>query len=247
MTRRRQTAVVTVPSTPVTAPRAAARELHDVRAALAHVRASDPVLARVMDLSIPFDLPERKTQSLFVALAEAIVYQQLHGKAAATIFARVCALCPRGVRGLTPERVLRAQDDELRGAGLSRAKLAALRDLAAKTRAREIPTLARARRMSDDEIVAQLSRVRGIGRWTAEMLLMFRLRRPDVLPADDFGVRKGFQLAYGKRDPPSRAQLVQHAERWRPYRTVGSWYMWRATELDPHDLRPARPVRSARS
>ncbi|MFN0244834.1 MAG: DNA-3-methyladenine glycosylase family protein [Planctomycetota bacterium] len=234
---------VTAPRARVTRESARARELHDVRAALAHVRASDPVLARVMDLSIPFELPEKPTQSMFVALAEAIVYQQLHGKAAATIFARVCALCPRGVRGLTPERVLLAQDDELRGAGLSRAKLAALRDLAAKTRANEIPTLARARRMSDDEIVAQLARVRGIGRWTAEMLLMFRLRRPDVLPADDFGVRKGFKVAYGKRDLPSRTQLVRHAERWRPYRTVGSWYMWRATELDPRDLRPVRSAR----
>lgn len=222
-----------------TAKRASARELGDIRAALAHVRASDAVLARVMDLSIPFDLPERKTQSMFVALAEAIVYQQLHGQAAATIFGRVCALCPRGVRGLTPERVLLAKDDELRGAGLSRAKTAALRDLAAKTHAREIPTLAEARRLSDDEVVARLTSVRGIGRWTAEMLLMFRLRRPDVLPADDFGVRKGFKVAYGKRDLPSRKQLEEHAERWRPYRTVASWYLWRAAELEL-DLRPRR-------
>jgi methylated-DNA-[protein]-cysteine S-methyltransferase len=202
----------------------------DPAMAAAHLRAADPALGRVIDAIGPCRLALRTTPSLFVALAEAIVYQQLTGKAAATIFARVCALFARPHEGPTADQILRASDEQLRGAGLSRAKLLALRYLARRARRGEIPTLAEVRGMGDDAIVERLTAVRGIGRWTAEMLLIFRLGRPDVLPADDYGVRKGFGLAFGKRALPSPREVQVHGARWRPYRTVASWYLWRAAE-----------------
>jgi 3-methyladenine DNA glycosylase/8-oxoguanine DNA glycosylase len=156
------------------------------------------------------------------------VFQQLNGKAAATIFARLCALFPHAA-GLTPERILRTPEERLRSVGLSGSKLLSLRDLASKTRAGEVPTLAEVRGMADQEIIDRLTSVRGIGQWTAEMLLMFRLGRPDVLPVDDFGIRKGFGIAFGKTDP-TRKDVEKRGERWRPYRTVASWYLWRATD-----------------
>ena len=203
----------------------------DLSRAAGELRAADPVLARVMDAVGPCRLELKNTQTMFGALSEAIVYQQLTGKAAATIHARVCASISPARRALTPRGVLAASDEALRGAGLSRAKTAALRDLAGKVEARAIPTLAAVRTMTDDEIVESLTTVRGIGRWTAEMLLMFRLGRPDVLPVDDYGVRKGFAVAYKKRDLPSAKELERHGENWRPWRTVASWYMWRVLEL----------------
>jgi O-6-methylguanine DNA methyltransferase len=202
----------------------------DSRAAVAHLQASDPVLARVIDDVGPFDLTLRKTSSIFAALAEAIVYQQLTGKAAATIFARVCALFPHRHGGPTAEQILRARDEALRGAGLSRSKLLSLRDLARKAAAGEIPTLAETHRMTDGAIVERLTEVRGIGRWTVEMLLIFRLGRPDVLPTDDYGIRKGFAIAFKKRELPARDDVAKRGERWRPYRTAASWYLWRAAE-----------------
>ena len=203
----------------------------DPRVAVAHVRASDAALARVIDAVGPFRMSLRRTPSLFGALAEAIVYQQLHGRAAATIFARLCALFPRGAEGLTAERLLRASDEQLRGAGLSRAKLLSLRDLARRVADGELPTLAEARRLEDDAIVERLTRVRGIGRWTVEMLLIFRLGRPDVLPVDDYGIRKGFAVACRKRELPAPRDVAKRGVRWKPYRTVASWYLWRAAEL----------------
>jgi methylated-DNA-[protein]-cysteine S-methyltransferase len=200
----------------------------DPRAAIAHLRAADPTLARLIDAVGPFRLDLRKTASVFGALSEAIVYQQLSGKAAATIYGRVCALFPR--RKPTPEGILRLSDAKLRGAGLSRAKVLALRDLAKRTTRGEVPTLAQVRRMPDDAIVERLTAVRGIGRWTAEMLLIFRLGRPDVFPVDDFGVRKGFALTFGKRTLPAPKDLEKIGARWRPYRTVASWYLWRALD-----------------
>jgi 3-methyladenine DNA glycosylase/8-oxoguanine DNA glycosylase len=170
----------------------------------------------------------QRTPSVFGALAEAIVFQQLNGKAAATIFARLCALFPHQ-QGLTPERILRASDEKLRSAGLSNNKLLSLRDLAQKTKTGEVPTLAEVQRMSDQEIIERLTSVRGIGQWTVEMLLMFRLGRPDVLPVDDFGVRKGFGIAFKKLEP-SKKDVEKRGERWRPYRTAASWYLWRATD-----------------
>ena len=132
---------------------------------------------------------------------------------------------------MRPQNILEATDEALRSAGLSRNKAEALRDLAAKTLDGTVPTLARLKRMSDEEIIEHLTAVRGIGRWTAEMLLMFRLGRPDVLPVGDYGVRKGFSLVYQPDEMPTPKQLADYGERWRPYRTVASWYMWRAVEL----------------
>lgn len=199
--------------------------------AVAHLRTADAALARVIDAVGPVRIELKNTRSLFSALAEAIVYQQLSGKAAATIYSRLCALFPAAKDGPTPRQILSASDARLRSAGVSRAKSAALRDLARHAEAGAIPSLAAARRMSDDEVVERLTRVRGIGRWTAEMLLIFRLGRGDVLPIHDYGVRKGFAVAYGKRKLPTPKALEKHGARWRPYRTAASWYLWRALEL----------------
>jgi methylated-DNA-[protein]-cysteine S-methyltransferase len=196
--------------------------------ALRELREADSTLAKLIQRVGPFRMQLQRTPSIFGALAEAIVFQQLNGKAAATIFARLCALFPHAA-GLTPERIIKASDEKLRSAGLSGSKLLSLRDLANKTRAGELPTLDDVQSMSDQEIIDRLTTVRGIGQWTVEMLLMFRLGRPDVLPVDDFGVRKGFGIAF-KRAEPSRSDVAQRGERWRPYRTVASWYLWRATD-----------------
>jgi 3-methyladenine DNA glycosylase/8-oxoguanine DNA glycosylase len=174
----------------------------------------------------------RPAHSTFLALAESIVYQQLNGRAAATIFARLCALFPHPHAGFTPQQLLRVPDAKLRAAGLSGSKLLSLRDLAQRAAAGAVPTLEALRAMDDEAIVERLSQVRGIGRWTVEMLLMFRLGRPDVLPLDDYGVRKGFAVAFGRRNPADREALAKRGERWRPYRTVASWYLWRAAELN---------------
>jgi 3-methyladenine DNA glycosylase/8-oxoguanine DNA glycosylase len=199
--------------------------------AVEHLRASDASLARVIDTVGPFRLQLIEAPSIFAALAQSIVYQQLNGRAAAAIFARFCALFPSA--DPTAEQVLAIPEDELRGAGLSRSKLLSLRDLAGKTVTGEIPTLAEIRRMEDQAIIERLTEVRGIGRWTVEMLLIFRLGRPDVLPADDYGIRKGFALAYGKSELPARKDLETYGIRWKPYRTVASWYLWRLVEQAP--------------
>ncbi|MGC2353139.1 MAG: DNA-3-methyladenine glycosylase 2 family protein [Candidatus Udaeobacter sp.] len=165
----------------------------------------------------------------FDALAESIVYQQLNGKAAAAIWNRVRALYPKRKR-LDPAKVLATPDETLRGAGLSRAKIAAIKDLAAKTLDGTVPSGRALLRMSDDEIVARLTTVRGIGRWTVEMLLLFDLGRPDVWPVDDYGVRKGFAKTFGRRKLPTPKQLMKLGEKWRPHRSVAAWYFWRALD-----------------
>ncbi len=165
----------------------------------------------------------------FDALAESIAYQQLSGKAAATIFGRVRALYPKR-KWLDPEQLLATPDETLRAAGLSRAKTAALKDLAAKTIDGTVPTGRALIRMSDDEIITRLTAVRGIGRWTVEMLLLFDLGRPDVWPVDDYGVRKGFAKTFGRRKLPTSKQLMKFGEKWRPYRSAAAWYFWRALD-----------------
>jgi len=165
----------------------------------------------------------------FDALAESIAYQQLSGKAAATIFGRVRALYPKR-KWLDPEQLLATPDETLRAAGLSRAKTAALKDLAAKTIDGTVPSGRALIRMSDDEIIMRLTTVRGIGRWTVEMLLLFDLGRPDVWPVDDYGVRKGFAKTFGRRKLPTPKQLMKFGEKWRPYRSVAAWYFWRALD-----------------
>ncbi|MBV8505348.1 MAG: DNA-3-methyladenine glycosylase 2 family protein [Alphaproteobacteria bacterium] len=199
--------------------------------AVEHLRASDQSLARVIDSVGPFRLQLIGASSIFGALAQAIVYQQLNGKAAAAIFARFCALFPGS--DPTAEQLLAISEDVLRGAGLSRSKLLSLRDLAAKTASGEIPTLAEIRDMQDEAIIERLTAVRGIGRWTVEMLLIFRLGRPDVLPADDYGIRKGFARAYAQGELPARKDVETYGLRWKPYRTVASWYLWRLAEQAP--------------
>ena len=201
--------------------------------AVRHLSTADGTLAALMERAGPFAIEIRKLHDPFEALARNIVFQQLHGNAAAAIHKRVLDLFGGGK--LRPADIIGAPEETLRGAGLSGAKLAALKDLAAKTADGTVPTLARLRRMSDEEIVERLTRVRGIGRWTVEMLLMFRLGRPDVLPVGDFAVRKGFALAYGLKESPKPKELQEYGERWRPYRSVASWYMWRAVELPPEE------------
>ncbi len=198
--------------------------------AVAALSSSDRRLARLIERAGPFKLRPEKMQSPFQALFRAIVYQQLSGKAAATIHARVKAEFP-GRNGLRPAAVLEMSEETLRRAGMSRAKVAAVKDLAAKTIDGTVPTLSRLRAMDDAEIVSRLVSVRGIGTWTVEMLLMFRLGRPDVLPAGDLGVRRGFMLTYQTPEMPKPRELVEHAERWRPFRSVASWYLWRAVDL----------------
>ena len=185
------------------------------------------MLARTIDAIGPFRIERDRRSSIFVALAEAIVYQQLTGKAASTIYARLCALFPE--REPTADQLLRASDEELRGVGLSRSKMLSLRDLARRAAGGEIPTPADIGGMPDDAIVERLTQIRGIGRWTTEMLLIFHLGRPDVLPVDDYGVRKGFAIAYD-RELPSPKELAAYGARWKPYRTVASWYLWRVVE-----------------
>jgi DNA-3-methyladenine glycosylase II len=165
----------------------------------------------------------------FDALAESIAYQQLSGKAAATIFGRVRALYPKR-KWLDPEQLLATPEETLRAAGLSRAKTAALKDLAAKTIDGTVPTGRALIRMSDDEIITRLTAVRGIGRWTVEMLLLFDLGRPDVWPVDDYGVRKGFAKTFGRRKLPTPKQLMKFGEKCRPYRSMAAWYFWRALD-----------------
>lgn len=208
---------------------------------LDHLRAADAKLARVIDAVGPCTLKFGRMQSPYEALFEAIVYQQLTAKAAATILGRVKTSF--GDNGAFPSTaaVLAAPDEQLRGAGLSRAKTAAIKDLAAKEASGHVPPLAKLRRMDDAAIVEHLTAIRGIGPWTVEMMLIFRLGRPDVLPVHDYGVRNGFRIAYGKRALPKPKALAKHGERWRPFRTVASWYLWRAVDLSRAESRSAIP------
>ena len=202
---------------------------YDPEQAVRHLSRADPALAKLIKRAGPFSMQLRPVRNPFEALARNIIYQQLHGNAAGAIHSRVLALF--GKKSLRPQDILAASEAELRGAGLSGAKLVALKDLAAKTVDGTVPGLARLRRMQDEEIIARLTEVRGIGRWTVEMLLIFGLGRADVLPVGDYAVRKGFALTYGLREMPKPRELEQYGERWRPYRSVASWYLWRAVEI----------------
>src|SRR5947199_7588773 len=193
------------------------------------LRASHPRMAELIARSRRYNITPAVSIRPFDALAESIAYQQLSGKAAATIFGRVRALYPKR-KWLDPEQLLATPDEILRAAGLSRAKTAALKDLAAKTIDGTVPAGRALIRMSDDEIVTRLTAVRGIGRWTVEMLLLFDLGRPDVWPVDDYGVRKGFAKTFGRRKLPTPKQLMKFGEKWRPYRSVAAWYFWRALD-----------------
>lgn len=177
----------------------------------------------------PFTLTPQAKRSPFESLARAIAYQQLHEKAAESILRRFVALFPRG-RFPRPDDLLAMDEHAIRGAGFSQAKVAALRDLAAKTLDGTVPTSVIARKLDDEAIIERLIAVRGIGRWTVEMLLIFQLGRPDVLPIDDFGLRNGFRIVYNRRSIPNPKEVLRYGERWRPYRTAAAWYLWRAAD-----------------
>jgi DNA-3-methyladenine glycosylase II len=215
----------------------------DHRAAIAHLSKSDERFAQLVAKAKDFHLNIDELESPYEALLEAIVYQSISGLAARTIFARVKALGTNG-RPPTPDEVLHVKPETLREAGLSFAKIAAVHDLAQKTIDGVVPTLEEAHKMSDEELVERLDSVRGVGAWTVEMFLIFRLGRPDVLPIHDLGVQKGFALTYGKRKIPKPKELAKFGEKWRPYRTVASWYMWRAVEVAGN--KAARKIKKVR-
>ncbi|HVJ57540.1 MAG TPA: hypothetical protein VM574_06875 [Terrimicrobiaceae bacterium] len=189
--------------------------------------ATDPVLARLIDRIGPCRLQPKGEPDLFQALLRSIIFQQLHGKAATAIHARVVALMPQS----SAESLHALPDEFLRGAGLSANKLLAVRDLAAKTLDGTVPPITVAAKLSDDALIECLTRVRGIGPWTVQMLMIFYLGRPDVMPASDFGIRKAFSLLYRRGRPVAPAAILRHARRWRPHRSLASWYLWRS--LDP--------------
>jgi DNA-3-methyladenine glycosylase II len=212
--------------------------------AVAALSAADPKLAKLIARVGPFTLRLASQQSPFEALTEAIVYQQLHGKAAAAIHERLIA----GFQPMptlspvhpTPQQILDCPTAELRAAGLSANKTLALRDLAAKTLDGTVPVVAKIKKMSDEAVIEHLTQVRGIGKWTVEMFLMFRLGRPNVLPTSDYGIRKGFALTFQGLKPTTKVTpdllpkpdvMERRAKKWQPFCSVASWYMWRACDL----------------
>ena len=224
---------------------------YDTAAALAALSAADLKLAKLIARVGPFALRISPKQTPFEALTESIIYQQLHGKAAATIHARLLRSFsslahmsdprePLRHRHPTPHELLDAPNEQLRSAGLSSNKALALRDLAAKTLDGTVPPLARIRKMADADVIEHLTQVRGIGKWTVEMLLIFRLGRPNILPTSDFGIRKGFALTFLGLKPTTKltpallatpAQIEKRAKKWAPWCSVASWYLWRACDL----------------
>lgn len=188
------------------------------------------MLSRLIKKIGPFTLKIDPKKSPYEALFSSVVYQQLTGKAAATILQRVLDLYPK--KGFPkPEELLKTPDANLRGAGLSNAKMLALQDIARKTIDGLVPTKRAIVKMDDEEIIARLTQIRGVGRWTVEMLLIFNLGRPDILPITDYGVRKGFALTYGQIDLPHPKELGAYGERWKPFRTAAAWYLWRALDI----------------
>jgi DNA-3-methyladenine glycosylase II len=236
---------------------------YDYQLAIRELAAADPKLGKLIARAGPFTLRLASTQSPFEALVQSIIYQQLHGKAAAAIHRRliesfapgyiadpILAAAHLNPTHPSPQQLLDCPNEQLRAAGLSHNKTLALRDLAAKTIDGTVPTLARIRRMSDAQIIDHLTQVRGIGIWTVHMMLIFRLGRPDVLPTGDYGVRKGFALTFGKLKPftdgkptkvipadlPTPAEMERRAKKWHPWRSVASWYLWRACDLAATNL-----------
>jgi DNA-3-methyladenine glycosylase II len=198
--------------------------------ALEHLCRSDKLLARLIKKVGPCTMKIKSRRTPFVALVSAVTYQQLNGTAAETILRRFVALYP-GKRFPTPEDVLATPEALMRGAGLSRAKTAAIKDIAAKTVEGIVPGSRAILKLTNEEIVERLTSVRGVGPWTVEMLLMFTLGRLDVLPVTDYGVRKGFAVTFGWKDLPTPKELLEYGERWRPHRSTAAWYLWRALEL----------------
>ena len=215
----------------------------DLAEATKHLVERDECLKRLIGETLPFQIDVADAQSPYEALLESIAYQSISGKAAATIFGRVKALSASG-RAPTPQEILKLRKPVLRKAGLSGAKILAMKDLAQKTIEGIVPSFEEAQELSDEELVERLVSVRGIGAWTVEMFLIFRLGRPDVLPVHDLGVKKGWAITYGKKHMPKPKELLAFGERWRPYRTVASWYMWRACQRAGNAaMRKIRPAK----
>ena len=206
-------------------------------AARRHLQRADPVMARIIGQVGPVRITRRPER--FQALVRAIIFQQLAGRAAQTIYDRFVAQIGAG-RFPSPDQVIAAPEEIMRSAGLSRGKLSYIRDLAAHVRGGTI-NFRRFPRMDDEAIITELIRVRGIGRWTAEMFLMFNLCRPDVLPVDDLGLRNAATKEYGVESPVGAKELREMGERWRPYRTAASWYLWQSTRI----ITPAGPAADA--
>jgi DNA-3-methyladenine glycosylase II len=215
---------------------------YDTALALRQLSAADAKLGKLITRAGPFTLTLASSLSPFEALLRSIIYQQLHGKAAAAIHLRLIEsfASVAGGRHPDPQHLLDCPNEQLRAAGLSHNKALAVRDLAAKTIDGTVPSLARIRRMSDEAIIEHLTQVRGIGRWTVEMMLIFRLGRPNVLPVDDYGVRKGFALTFQGLKPrqkvtpdllPKPDVIRLRARRWQPWCSVASWYLWRAADF----------------
>jgi len=226
----------------------------DLAEATRHLSSKDEKLALLIAETAQFQTDQDAAQSPYEALLESIAYQSISGKAAATIFGRIKALSGNG-RPPSPEQMLKLRTATLRKAGLSGAKVLAMKDLAQKTIEGVVPTLEDAQKLSDEELVERLTSVRGIGAWTVEMFLIFRLGRPDVLPIHDLGVKKGWSITYGKKHMPKPKELLAFGERWRPYRTVASWYMWRAChragnaamrKIRPAKVRKRKPATATR-
>jgi 3-methyladenine DNA glycosylase/8-oxoguanine DNA glycosylase len=205
-----------------------------LEAAVSYLISADPVLGELIDDVGACNLELRVAPDTFAALARSVVYQQLSGKAAAAIFARLCALGPgpdtTGTHCPAPEVIVASPAGALRAVGMSAAKERSLRDMAQRSLDGSLPAMAELAEMDDEAVIAALGQVRGVGRWTAEMFLIFSLGRPDVLSGGDQGLRRGFQLAFGMAELPTPQELLEHGELWAPYRSVASWYLWRSAE-----------------
>jgi 3-methyladenine DNA glycosylase/8-oxoguanine DNA glycosylase len=209
-----------------------------------HLRQQDPRLGEWIEQLGPLEVPARPNCEPFLALLESIAHQQLAGAAARAIWTRVLGLFDGDPP--TPQRVIALGEAHLRSAGLSRSKALSMRDIAARALAGDVPSAERIAEMAEAEVYEQLTRIRGVGPWTVDMLMIFTLRRPDVMPVTDYGVRKGFQRLYRKRVLPTPKQILQTAERWRPYRSTAALYLWRIADAPPAPRsRPrTRPVTS---
>ena len=198
-------------------------------AAIKHLSAVDPLMKKLIAEIGACELKHEPKRSPFQSLVQAVAHQQLNGTAANTILTRFIKLFPKR-KFPKPEDVAGVTDEQIRACGFSFAKIAAIRDIAAKTLDGTIPSSRKIEKMTDEEIIARLTEARGVGRWTVEMLLIFQLGRQDVLPVDDFGVRNGFRIAYKKRAMPKPKALLQFGKRWRPHGTTAAWYLWRAAD-----------------
>ena len=213
-------------------------------AALKHLSAVDPVMAQLIREVGPCRLKHEPWRSPFQSLVQAVAHQQLNGTAAGNILARFRKLFP-GKRFPKPEDLADVTDEQLRGCGFSFSKIAAIRDITAKVLDGTIPSSRAIAKLDDEEIIARLTEARGVGRWTVEMLLIFQLGRPDVLPVDDFGVRNGFRLAYKKRAMPKPKALLAFGKKWRPHATTAAWYLWRAADGAKKMAPPPRRQKTA--